>query len=218
MFIEESVWIKKQIESLNVESNSLFCDMGAADYYYRNRIQPHIYNNIYKPLIEKKVTTVSCDVFDSYGIDYKLDITNPSTTPYDILEKKFDLILSANMLEHVTDRDIASKNILSIAKPGSFLIVTVPQNYFLHDVDDTMYRPKPEEITALFKQFAKIEVMAEEIIDIKDKSYYTMPVYPNKLLHNIPFFAFRKRWRLLFKSTRWKQSCVLIKVIEINKD
>jgi hypothetical protein len=59
--------------------------------------------------------------------------------------------MCCNLLEHVSDRMIISEAILSILKPGGYLIATVPYRFPYHeDPIDTMYRPTVAEVAALF--------------------------------------------------------------------
>jgi hypothetical protein len=75
-----------------------------------------------------------------------------------------------------------------------------------------MYRPSTEELQTLIARFAEGEVINKHVLSISDRQYYVMPVYPNVLWHNIPFIAYRNLWRWLIKSSRWKVSCVLVRV------
>jgi hypothetical protein len=59
--------------------------------------------------------------------------------------------MCCNLLEHVVDRVMIRDVLLSILKPGGYLIATVPYRFPYHeDPIDTMYRPTVAEVAALF--------------------------------------------------------------------
>ena len=60
-------------------------------------------------------------------------------------------VLCCNVLEHVPDVRTFGGRLGQIVAPGGRLVVTVPHRYPHHnDPIDTMFRPSPEELSALF--------------------------------------------------------------------
>ncbi len=59
------------------------------------------------------------------------------------LEKKYDLVIVSDLLEHIEDDRIAITNIYNMLKPGGYAIITVPAFQFLwsqHDVNNMHFR------------------------------------------------------------------------------
>jgi 2-polyprenyl-3-methyl-5-hydroxy-6-metoxy-1,4-benzoquinol methylase len=216
MFVEEALWIRRSIEEMSFLPGSRVADIGSSDFFYRTRAQPHVDEHIYEPLRRRGVEVVSCDSKKELGVDYVVDICSKQRTPFDDIHATFDLVLCANMLEHVVDRRLAVRNLLSLVQPGRYLLLTVPHTYFYHeDPIDTMFRPTPAELGALIAEQSVCEVVKEAILPITQKHYYLMPVYPAKFLHNIPFYAYRQAWRWLLRPFRWKVTCLLLRIVEV---
>ena len=79
------------------------------------------------------------------------DTGTDSTLPARLGQYNIRSVMCCNLLEHVSDRKIVSEVILSILKPGGYLIATVPYRFPYHeDPIDTMYRPTVAEVAALF--------------------------------------------------------------------
>jgi len=213
MFIEESLWIRQAIHDLPLPDRAKIADVGSSDLFFRTRVQPHIAQNIYFPMERRGFLISSCDSKKDLGVDHQLDLCDQNRTPKEQIGQAFDLVLCANMLEHVEDRQLAIRSLLSLVKINGYLLITVPREYFYHeDPIDTMYRPTPREVVSLLEQQAACEVITESILPITQKQYYIMPVYPTKLLHNLPFFAYRSAWRWLLKPFRWKVTCLLVRI------
>jgi SAM-dependent methyltransferase len=216
MFVEEALWIKRAIEELPLPSSARVADVGSSDLFYRTRAQPHVDEYIYEPLRRKGIEIVSCDSKKELGVDFVVDLCAKQRTPFDDTQRTFDLVLCANMLEHVEDRRLAVSNLLSLVKPGGYLLLTVPHTYFYHeDPIDTMFRPTPSELIALIAEQSVCELAQKAIIPITQKHYYLMPVYPGKILHNIPFYAYRQAWRWLLKPFRWKVTSLVLRILEV---
>lgn len=213
MFQQESKWIKKTIKKINLEKGDLVADIGSSDLFFRTRVQPHVHNDIYAPLQDKSVYITSIDAKEEIGVDCVVDITSKDPLPQAVANKKFDLVINCNMLEHVINRDTAVSNLISFVKKGGYLLITVPHTFLYHaDPIDTMYRPTPEDVFTLLNRHCNCEVVEWEILPITQKNYYIMPVYPNRILHNLPFFGYRQAWRWFFPKYRWKVTCLMVKI------
>ena len=101
--------------------------------------------------------------------------------------------------------------------PGGRLVITVPKSYPHHrDPIDTMFRPTPEEISALISEAH--EVLVSEIIDtgsyrdnLKRRPWI---IYRQILRLPFPFLGWT-RWKRSMKKFYWmiwpyRQSCIVI--------
>ena len=60
-------------------------------------------------------------------------------------------VLCCNLLEHVAEPGTIARSLVELVGPGGFAVVTVPYRFPYHaDPIDTMFRPTPEELVALF--------------------------------------------------------------------
>ncbi len=212
MFVEESVWIKEALEKIEDIDGVNAIDIGSADLFTRTRLQPHIQQNLYAPLEKRKIKIFSTDKRNEPGVDYCINLCQDELL-VNTIKTKFGLIIAANVLEHLYNRENAIKNILSLLDlQTGYLLITVPNNYFRHDEDDTMYRPTPDSLLTFIEKYASFTVIKKDLLRINQASYYVMPYYYNKILHHVPFFPMRKFYRWLIPSFRWRVSCVLLKV------
>lgn len=147
MLKNEAKWIGKATQNFK---SSKVLDISGGSWFFRNIRQPFIEKYIFSNFKNVRRTNIKDDVcskdFGKIG--------------------KFDLVFSNNLLEHVVDIKKASKNILSVVKPGGYLCVSVPHKFPFHpDPIDNMFRPTPEELvkffpkTVLFKKGIVIQKM-----------------------------------------------------------
>ncbi len=164
MLYEESRWIKKTLAKIELPAGSQAIDLGSASKKFRTEIQPYITKNVISPLVKRKILVTHADRSHYPGIDLIVDIEKPKLT------KRYDLVLCANMLEHVTSVTKVAKNIIRLVKPGGYLLVSVPNLYHYHPFPiDNGFRPTARELAALFPG-QKI-IKAETIKDRKRQSH-----------------------------------------------
>ena len=155
---EESLWIGEQIDIILKKKKINTClDIGSSTLVFRTKIQPHIEQNIFKKLSKSRVKVVHMDQKKSPGVDLVLDINNLET-----INNKYDLIILANVLEHVINPSIVLEKVNKIISPRGLLIITVPHKYVYHpDPIDTFFRPNISEMRFLLKDY---EVINSQII------------------------------------------------------
>ena len=202
MFEEESVWIKNKISEILIKDSqeiNTVLDVGSATLKFRTLMQPCIDENIFKPLRAKGKEIYYLDIKKDEGVNIVCDINDINT-----ISKKFDLVICANLLEHVRDVEKITNNLKLLVNKGGYLLVTVPHLYFYHpDPIDTMYRPDNKSLEKLFR----FQVISSEIIKI-NKFYFLKRLYClGKIIIN-PLLA-RKYLPYLFK--KFEISCVLLK-------
>jgi hypothetical protein len=62
-------------------------------------------------------------------------------------------ILLSNLLEHVKDKERVAASCEELVGPGGLILATVPSSYPYHaDPIDTLCRPSPPELAALFRR------------------------------------------------------------------
>jgi len=179
--------------------------------YYRNFIQPHVEKNIHYPLKKREFNILCIDTKQELGVDLVVDIENKVDTSLQNFKNQFNLGLCCNLLEHVVDLHFVLNRILDTIDNGGYCLLTVPYKYYRHmDPIDTMYRPSPNALLKDIQKCCPVSIIDSEIITINNRADYYTPVYPNKLLHNLPFWGFNRMWQWVIKPMRFKITALLI--------
>jgi SAM-dependent methyltransferase len=214
MFIEESIWIHEALAEYPPAPGSEVLDIGSSNLEFRTNIQPHIAQNIHAPLHEKGCKLTFVDLKNDVGIDLVIDLS-ARDIPAGVFRKKYDLVLCCNILEHVADREVFMANLVKFVKPGSLILITVPNNYPKHeDPIDTMYRPGTAEVLTLLNAHVGVLPRKQTRLEIFDRRYYIWP--KGRLLNRIFPWRANQSWRIPLKLFRWKVACVLVEVTHTN--
>ncbi len=145
MLFEESRWIKKNLAPIKLPAGSQAIDLGSASKKFRTKIQPYIEKNVVIPLRERGIKITHADKSRYPGIDLIIDIEKVKT------KKQYDLVICANMLEHVRRVKDVARRIIKVVKPGGYLLVSVPNQYHYHPFPiDNGFRPTAKELARLF--------------------------------------------------------------------
>ncbi len=204
MFREESLWIKDAIQKLKpVNGNNEVANIGSSTDHFRKIIQPHIHNNIIDTLLSTGWKVIHVDMKKEPGVDLVADVTKENfAEPF---KERFALTICTNLLEHVEDIKLVTKNLVAITRSGGHLLITVPYKYKLHyDPIDNGFRPTPQQIVDLFKDSAE-HIVDSKIISISDKDQYR--VKKSKL----PGWGYRERLAYYF-GKRHKTSGILFSI------
>jgi len=150
MLQEEARWLNRHLRELNRDDLYPMCNLGSSTEHYRRLEQPYIDKYLFAPARMKNLGVIHVDAKDAPGVDLVADLMDP-TLPARLAKLGVRSVMCCNLLEHVSDRIIIRDIVLSILKPGGYLIATVPYRFPYHeDPIDTMYRPTVAEVAALF--------------------------------------------------------------------
>ena len=150
MLLEEAQWLNRQLRNLRPDDLYPMCNLGSSTEHYRKVQQAYIDKYLFAPARLKNLEIIHVDAEDAPGVDLVADLTD-STLPARLALYNVRSVMCCNLLEHVSDRVIVRDLILSILKPGGYLIATVPYRFPYHENPiDTMYRPTVAELAALF--------------------------------------------------------------------
>lgn len=164
MLYEESLWIKKILAKTKLPAGSQGLDLGSASRTYRTKEQPYIHQNVILPLMRRGIKIIYADKSKDSGVDLVLDIEKIKT------KRRYDLVICANILEHVANIKKVVKNTIKLVKHNGYLLVSVPNKYGYHPFPiDNRFRPSAKELTRLFSG-QKI-IKAETIKDRKPQSH-----------------------------------------------
>ena len=150
MFETEARWLCAALDRYTPERLSPLLNLGSSTAAFREQTQPWTEQSLFRPLRDRGVEIVHVDTRDEAGIDLRADLTDPADLPQ-LLALRPRALLCCNLLEHVTEPDRLARHCLDILPKSGLVFVTAPFSYPYHrDPIDTMYRPSPAELEALF--------------------------------------------------------------------
>ena len=219
MLPSEAQWIGARLAELDAHSISPVLELGSSTQEFRRFAQPHIYQWIDQPLINRGVSIVYCDSKSGSGIDISGNIFDAAIQNR-IRSVQPNCLLCCNIFEHVTDRAEFASICDSLLVPGACLLVTVPYSYPLHfDPIDTYFRPTPGEVHQLFPNY---ELLASDIVASGSYSkellsnMEALPVKLKAIVKSLIRPTRPRNWvimnhRLLWVFRRYKVSAVLLR-------
>jgi 2-polyprenyl-3-methyl-5-hydroxy-6-metoxy-1,4-benzoquinol methylase len=196
MFKEESLWIKKTLNSLDDSLIHDVLDVGSSTRQFRTEIQPHIHKNVFSPLQDKGMSISYMDKKNEEGIDYVVDVESINAKK---IGKTFDLVICCSLLEHVKNPNKVCSFLTDLTKKRGFLLVTVPNRYRYHnDPIDSGFRPSMKKLISMFPG---MKIIKKKVVHIKDKEKYKLPSISEAIKYIIP-------------ALNWKVICLLMRKTE----
>lgn len=179
MIEKEAIWLGKEILELSKEfGHPHVLNVGSSTLDFRKNGQPHIDREIFAPLRKAQVSITHLDMKKEEGVDIVGDLTDPSFLQK--IQKKYNIILCNNLLEHVENPQEICSALLSAVTVDGYIVLSVPYCYPYHnDPIDTMLRPSPTE---LHHFFPKTQIVREAIIEIPDTHFRLLVRNPKDLL------------------------------------
>jgi len=151
MLPEEASWIRRQLERIDPAAMYPMCNLGSSTLHYRTVMQPYIDEELFARARGFGRKVVHVDMKVGPGVDVAGDYSDTEVAAR-LRAMDFKSVMCCNMLEHVTDRQALADLVVSLVRPGGFLIVTVPREFPYHeDPIDTMFRPDISQVVELFK-------------------------------------------------------------------
>ena len=150
MLIEEARWLNRQLSKLDPSDLYPMCNVGSSTEQFRCVTQPYIDKYLFEPARLSKLKVIHVDMKAAAGVDLVGDLTDPKFLEH-LGGLNIRSVMCCNLLEHVEDRGLIRNALLSMVKPGGYIIATVPYRFPYHeDPIDTMYRPTTDELAASF--------------------------------------------------------------------
>jgi hypothetical protein len=146
----DAEWLAGVLARLDDEELSPVLNLGASSRRFREVEQPYIDALVFAPLAARGVRVVHADIKAAEGVDIVGDIFSDADLTQ-LKEVQPRAVICTHMFEHVRDRDELSRRLIALLPPRGLFIVIVPWSYHEHhDPIDTMFRPSPDELAALF--------------------------------------------------------------------
>jgi hypothetical protein len=150
MFEQEAVRVRELLLQAGADKVSPLLNIGSSTAAFRTRDKPHIEAELFAPLRRQGIVVCHLDRKSGEGVDLTGDILDPALQG-ELATRGFRSLLLSNVLEHVRDRAGLAAACEAIVGPGGLILSTVPSSYPYHaDPIDTLYRPSPSELAALF--------------------------------------------------------------------
>jgi sugar phosphate isomerase/epimerase len=150
MFEAEARWLRAALDRFAPERLSPLLNLGSSTADFRERVQPWTQQHLFEPLRARGIEIVHVDRRAGPGIDIRADLADPAGLAR-LRALRPQALLCCNLLEHVTEPERIARDCLGILPELGLAFVTVPYSYPYHrDPIDTMYRPSPPELAALF--------------------------------------------------------------------
>jgi SAM-dependent methyltransferase len=211
----EAKWLSAYFAQKDNDALGTVLNIGSSTADFRERIQPFVDEQIFRPLARRAVPVVHTDIKEAEGVDIVADIMND-----DDLERlrslKAKTILCSNMLEHVPSALLMSERLTTLVPPGGVLLVTVPNSYPYHpDPIDTLLRPDIEQLSGLFRQLKLLDGGIVEGPTVAQEFVKNPLLLPRRIARSfIPFPRFGiwisalDRWRWLFR--HYRATCIAL--------
>jgi SAM-dependent methyltransferase len=190
---QEAQWVGDQLRGINCR---VVLNLGSGSKRFREVSKPYIDREIFEPLARAGARVVHSDLKAGEGVDIGGDLFD-AVVQARLRELRADAIVACNIMEHLpTDLRRRFPAVLDgVLAPGGVLVVTVPYSYPYHaDPIDTLYRPSPKELCALFPRY---EVLDARTIDSES--------YGDEFLAGGPWRMTRKVLRMFFPFVRPKR-------------
>jgi hypothetical protein len=150
MLIEEARWLNRQFASLDQNDIFPLCNIGSSTEHFRCVEQPYIDKYLFAPARARNQEVIHVDLKAASGVDLVGDLADGHFLER-IAALRVRSVMCCNLLEHVTDRKLICSAILSLLRPGGFIIATVPYRFPYHpDPIDTKFRPNINQLVKLF--------------------------------------------------------------------
>jgi hypothetical protein len=151
MLFEEAAWLGDRIAVVPDERLFPLLNVGSSTEAFRRVAQPHIDEQIFRPLRRRGGRIVHLDIKDAPGVDVVGSILDRQFVKQVRENVAPRSVLASNLLEHVPDPRSVARALASLVEPDGLMIVSGPRHYPYHpDPIDNHFRPSLSEVHALF--------------------------------------------------------------------
>ena len=145
----EALWYRRVLEKY-ITNDDLILIAGSNTREFREVVQPYIQEELFGPLAARNIRVLHVDIKNGEGIDYVGDLTAPEFLNR-LVSLSPTVVLCANLLEHLDDRDVFVRKIGDLLPAGGIIIASCPYRYPYHpDPIDTLFRPTVLQLAVEF--------------------------------------------------------------------
>jgi SAM-dependent methyltransferase len=160
MLKHEAQWLGQRLARWPSD-RGVVLNVGSSSGEFRTHVQPWIDEYLFAPARARGVELVHQDLFPASGVDIAGDLLSAECQAR-VAELKVFGVVCSSVLEHVTDRHEFTASLARLLPPGGRALITVPYRFPYHpDPIDTLFRPSPAELRALFPELRanKVELL-----------------------------------------------------------
>ncbi len=222
MLVNEARWICSAIKRLGLKDGAVCLNIGSSTRAFREEQQPHISGEMIQPLEKGGLRFVHCDMKMAEGVDIVADVMSDEGLRV-LQAQSANLLLASNLLEHLTDPKAFCAQLHRVLPIGGYAVVSVPYSFPLHrDPIDTMFRPSPEEIAALFPGFRMVDSAIVEdgnfLEEIRAQPRPALRLAKHLVQCLMPFYR-RRKWqeRVHALLWLWRPYAVSIAILQVER-
>lgn len=163
-------------------------------------IGPTGYPSYYSKIVQQKeINWYTLDISDdciSGGEQHEFHITSNKEFEYPIANDQFDIVLSGQVMEHVTKIWLWIKELERITKPGGKIIIISPVSWPYHKAPSDCWRIYPDGMKALVEDFSNLEILFCDFETLEGDLYNSNELIPgmsSAILYNRQPYALTKK-------------------------
>lgn len=157
MLRSEARWFGQRLRALPAEAIYPQLNLGSQTLHFRTQEQPWIDAFLFAPARRRGGVVIHADLQAAPGVDLVGDLTDPQFLAH-LQSLRFRSVICSNLLEHVVGPRRIAEAATAAVVPGGYLFVSVPYRFPYHpDPIDTLFRPSPAEVAALFPGTSVVE-------------------------------------------------------------
>lgn len=157
MLAPEARWFGRQLARYGGDELQPLLNLGSQSLAFRTRVQPWLDRHVFAPLRARQIRVIHSDLQTAEGVELVGDLTDAAFRAR-LKTLRFRAVICSNLLEHIVNPAVIASTVVDVLEPGGLLFVSVPCRFPYHaDPIDTMFRPTPAELAALFPGTSTVE-------------------------------------------------------------
>jgi hypothetical protein len=150
MLPREAKWFGNVLAGMPDADVFPMLNVGSHTEEFRTREQPWNDRHLFAPARRRGQVVRHLDLRAAPGVDIVGDLSDPAFLA-ELRDLRFRSVFCSNLLEHVANPGEIARALTAAVPEGGYLFISAPHRFPYHpDPIDTMFRPGPDELAALF--------------------------------------------------------------------
>jgi hypothetical protein len=142
MLEAEARWFSQEIEKIGYKEICPMCNIGSSTGPFMTEQQPWIFDYIFGPLQIAKCIVKHVDIKHAPGVDITGNLLDHGFLK-ELSSYSFKSVFFSNVLEHLIERELACKSLISMLPNGGYIFVFCRRNYPYHPMIGSFAKPYP---------------------------------------------------------------------------